>query len=148
MGSLLLGMLAGADLFGHAGIVGTDHGGSLTWLLADNESASFARRILRGFAVDEEHLAGDVIAAVGPAGNFLSEPHTIKHYRKEFWLPDQLWTRQPYDTWAAEGGKDFEQRAIERVSQLLATHQPPPMEPNLQAEIDRIVSTARRELVK
>jgi len=148
MGSLLLGMLAGADLFGHAGIVGTDHGGSLTWLLADNESASFARRILRGFAVDEEHLAGDVIAAVGPAGNFLSEPHTIKHYRKEFWLPDQLWTRQPYDTWAAEGGKDFEQRAIERVRQLLATHQPPPMDPKLQAEIDRIVSTARRELVK
>ncbi len=148
MGSMLLGMLAGADLFGHAGIVGTDHGGSLTWLLADNESAGYAHRILRGFTVDEEHLAGDVIASVGPAGNFLSEPHTVKHYRQEFWLPGPLWTRQPYDTWAAEGGKDFEQRAVERVRQLLATHQPPEMEPHLQAEIDRIVSAARRELVK
>ena len=49
IGSLMQGMLAGADLFGHAGIVGADHGGSLTWLAADDEAVTFARRILPRF---------------------------------------------------------------------------------------------------
>jgi trimethylamine--corrinoid protein Co-methyltransferase len=87
MGSLVMGCMAGADLFGHAGIVGADHGGSLTWLLADHEAMNFARRIVSGFAVDEEHLAEAVINDVGPGGNFLSERHTVEHFRKEFWLP-------------------------------------------------------------
>jgi trimethylamine--corrinoid protein Co-methyltransferase len=35
--TLALGALAGADLFGHAGVRGADHGASLLWLCADNE---------------------------------------------------------------------------------------------------------------
>ena len=68
MGSFVLGMMSGADLFGHAGIVGTDHGGSLLWLVVDDEAASYAKRILSGFEVDENTLAESVIAEVGSAG--------------------------------------------------------------------------------
>ena len=49
MASLLLGLLAGADLLGHAGLVGNDNGGSLVWLLLDHEAFDFARRITQGF---------------------------------------------------------------------------------------------------
>ena len=66
MGSFVLGMLAGADLFGHAGIVGTDHGASLEWLVIDDEAMGYAQRVAKGFAVNEETLAMNVISRVGP----------------------------------------------------------------------------------
>lgn len=147
MGSMVLGMLAGADLFGHAGIVGADHGGSLSWLIADNEAASFGKRILKGFTIDEEHLAVDVIASVKPGGNYVSELHTVRHFRNELWIPGYLWTRDPYDTWLDKGEKDFEQRVIEKVRELLNSHTPPRLEPRLEQEIFKIVETARQELV-
>jgi len=37
--SLLLAALAGADTFGHCGICGTDHAGSLVWLALENSSS-------------------------------------------------------------------------------------------------------------
>ena len=147
MGSLELGMLAGADLFGHAGIVGTDHGGSLTWLAVDNEAFAFAQRMARGFELDAETLALEVIEAVGPGGNYLSEAHTVRHLRSELWAPSQLWTRQTFDGWLEAGGKDMEQRAIAEIDRMLTSHPGQTIEPGLALEIDRIVGAAKKELL-
>jgi trimethylamine--corrinoid protein Co-methyltransferase len=144
--TLLLGVLAGADTFGHCGICGTDHAGSLLWLAFDDELMSYTKRIARGFAVDDEHLAADVIHAVGPAGNFLAEEHTVRHFREELWLPRPVWTRQPYDPWQDEGATSFADRLRARVTDILATHQPQPLDEALSREIDRIVASAKREL--
>jgi trimethylamine--corrinoid protein Co-methyltransferase len=144
--SLLLGVLAGADTFGHCGICGTDHAGSLLWLAFDDELMSYTKRMARGFAVDDEHLATDVIHAVGPAGNFLSEEHTVRHFREELWLPGPVWTRQTYDHWHSEGATSFADRLRDRVTNILATPQPQPLDGSLSREIDRIVASAKREL--
>jgi trimethylamine--corrinoid protein Co-methyltransferase len=146
MGSLVLGMLAGADLFGHAGILGTDHGGSLAWLVADDEAMTFARRIGRGFDVDDERLAREVIAAAGPGGSFLSQEHTLRHYRRELLIPDATWTREAFDVWRSKGGSSFAERVSERLTAILKTHAPDPIDPKLDEEIGRIVSAARVEL--
>jgi len=147
IGSLLLGMLAGADLMGHAGILGTDHGGSLSWLVADHEAVAFARRILRGFDVNEDTLAYPVIAGVGPGGNYLSLEHTVRNFRKELWIPGRLWERDSYDAWTERGSLTMEQRAAARVDQILASPPPPPLDPALEGEIERIVEAAKRELL-
>jgi len=144
--TLLLGVLAGADTFGHCGICGTDHAGSLLWLALDDEVMSYVKRIARGFAVDEERLATDVVRAVGPAGNFLAEEHTVRHFREELWLPGPTWTRQPYDLWRSDGGVSFADRLYRHVSDLLAAHQPEPLDEALAGEIDRIVKHAKQEL--
>jgi trimethylamine--corrinoid protein Co-methyltransferase len=144
--TLLLGVLAGADTFGHCGICGTDHAGSLLWLVFDDELMSYVKRIARGFAVDNERLATDVIHAAGPAGNFLAEEHTVRHFREELWLPNPIWTRQPYDPWQSEGATSFADRLRGRVSDILATDQSQPLDEALSREIDRIVASARREL--
>ncbi len=144
--TLLLGVLAGADTFGHCGICGTDHAGSLLWLAFDNELMSYVKRIARGFTVDAEHLATDVIHSVGPAGNFLAEEHTVRHFREEMWLPTSVWTRQPYDLWQSEGATSFADRLRGRVRDIVATHQPLPLDESLSREIDRIIAAAKREL--
>jgi len=147
MSSLALGLLAGADLFGHAGIVGSDHGGSLAWLVVDNEAVEFARRVERGFSLDEAHLALNVIAEVGPGGNYIDQEHTAKLFRQEYWLPGKLWARDTYDGWEVEGAMSMAQRAAHQVDHILATHQPPPLDEALSLEIGRIVQTAQEELV-
>jgi len=88
-----------------------------------------------------------VVANVKPGGNYLSEQHTIKHFRSELWIPGSLWTRDSYEAWSDGGGKDFEMRAVEKVRELISSHTPPPLEPKLEQEIQSIVETARRELV-
>jgi len=147
LGTLIPGMLAGADLFGHAGILGQDHGGSLLWLVIDNEAVDFAKRVLHGFTIDADTLAGSVIADVGPGGNYLIHEHTLRHYRKELWFPSPIWTRETFDAWQARGQETVTERVRRRVESILEEHHPEPMDPGLAREIDRIEAAARRELV-
>jgi trimethylamine--corrinoid protein Co-methyltransferase len=145
-GSMLLGVLAGADTFGHCGICGTDHAGSLLWLAFDNELMNYVKRVARGFEVNAETLATDIVKLVGPAGNFLAEPHTVEHFRKELWLADQLWTRQSFDGWQSQGCSSFGERLADHVKDILKTHTPQPLDDALIQEIDCIVKHAENEL--
>lgn len=144
--TLLLGALAGADTFGHCGICGTDHAGSLLWLALDNELGHYVKRMLRGFDIAGDTLGAEVIQSVGPAGHFLAEPHTVEHFRRELWLCGPAWTRENYDTWADNGASSMAERLTDTVKQTLATHRPEPLDPALVQEIDRIVACAKKEL--
>lgn len=144
--SLLLGLLAGADTFGHCGICGTDHGASLEWLYLDNELAAYTRRIARGFETDAATLATEIVRRVGPCGNFLAEEHTVRHFREELWLPGPAWMRQTWDGWETDGSTSMAQCVSECVRTILAAHEVEPLDGRLAAEIDRIVQCAQREL--
>jgi trimethylamine--corrinoid protein Co-methyltransferase len=144
--TLALGALAGADMFGHAGICGTDHAGSLAWLMADNEAMAYVKRITRGFDVTPDTLATQVIHAVGPAGSFLAEEHTVKHFRQELWPPGPAWTRQGYSAWEQTGRASMRDRIVKEVKRILSTHQVTPIEEALAREIDRIVTSAKLDL--
>ncbi len=80
--------------------VGLLHG-SRIWsyeqMMMDCEIFDIVHKMMQGIVVDDETLALDVIAAVGPGGNFLSQKHTRKHMR-ELWLPEFM-DRRPYDEW-------------------------------------------------
>jgi trimethylamine--corrinoid protein Co-methyltransferase len=144
--TLVLGAIAGADMFGHAGICGTDHAGSLAWLLADNEVMAYVKRIVRGFEVSADAFATSVIQAVGPAGSYLAEDHTVEHFRRELWMPGPVWTRQGYNTWEAGGQTSMGDRLRSEVERILKTHTVPPLDAALAGEIDRIAECASSEL--
>lgn len=144
--TLMLGALAGGELFGHAGICGTDHGASLEWLVADDELMSYVKRVVRGFEVTPDTLAASVVQAVGPGGHYLAEAHTVAHYRRELWVPDNVWTREPWATWAAGGRRTLAERARQRSQDLLARHQVEPLDDALARELERIAACAQREL--
>ena len=144
--SMMLGVLAGADMFGHAGICGADYGASLAWLVIDDELMNYVKRILSGFEVNIETLATKVINKVGPGGNYLAEEHTVKHFRNEFWLNGSIWTRAYWDGWEKEGRSSIADRANEKVEQILAEHKTEPPDEALAEELDRIVECARQEL--
>ncbi len=91
--------------------------------IIDNEINGMVMRAVRGIDVNIESLAVDVIDKVGPAGNYISEEHTLKYMRSEFFLP-QVSDRQSYHRWKEQGEKDGWQRANEIAENILANHKP------------------------
>jgi trimethylamine--corrinoid protein Co-methyltransferase len=131
--------LAGAD---STSLIGgeLDFGLSASYeqLVIDDEIAGQILRIVRGFEVNEETLALDVIREVGPGGHYLDSRHTRQHYREELWLP-ALADRRSWETWAADGKKDVFQRAQERVEKLLEEHKPIPLPEERARDVDAVV---------
>lgn len=119
--------------------VGLLHG-SRIWsyeqMMMDCEIFNIVAKTIQGFPVDEDSLALESIRAVGPGGNFLAQRHTLKHMRDLF-VP-QFIDRRPYNVWEEkkDGARDW---ALAKAQQILATHQPEPLDPGIAAEIDKIV---------
>jgi trimethylamine--corrinoid protein Co-methyltransferase len=120
--------------------------GSRIWshemLLMDSEIWSILCAMARGIEVNDETLALDAIRAVGPGGNFLTQKHTKKHNR-ELWVPT-LFDRRPYNVWEEkrDGAREWAQ---DRAQWILKNHQPTPLDPKLDAELERIVATLERD---
>ncbi len=107
-------------------------------LVFSDEAMGALKRIARGFSVDENEMALDVIKDVGHGGSFLSSKHTLKNFRDEIWVP-QLMERRSWAQWEKDGKKEIEQRAREQVTEILASHHPYISAPEVEAKIDKIV---------
>jgi len=109
-------------------------------LIMDSDIYQRARYYLMDMEISAETLALDTIQAVGPGGHFLSQKHTRLHMRSA--LQPGL-THQ-----AGADGKYLEPRqaAREKLAWILKNHQPEPLDPAKQVELERILAAAGREL--
>jgi trimethylamine--corrinoid protein Co-methyltransferase len=144
--TLVLGALAGADIFGHLGICGADQGSSLDMLVVQHELIGYVERVMRGIACeDAKDLGLEVIAEVGPGGSFLGQEHTARHFRRELWFPTLL-DRQFYDAWCAGGKLTMAERCRREKERLLREHRVEPVPDEIEKEFQRITAAARRHL--
>ena len=142
--STLVCLMAGISYVAHgAGELENTLAVSYEKTVVDDEIVGMARRLVHGIDVTPETLAFDVIKEIGPRGNYLTAEHTASHFRSEQFLPGLL-VREKYDVWQAAGGKRMEERARDRVRQLLATHEPPPLPEDIVRELDAICDSARK----
>lgn len=115
--------------------------GSRIWsfaeMMMDCEIFSIIEKTLRGIVVDDETLALDAIANVGPGGNFLTQKHTRQHMR-EIFLP-QFMDRRPYTEWETKKD-DARDWALEKARKTLASHQPDPLDEKVSAEMAKIIA--------
>jgi trimethylamine--corrinoid protein Co-methyltransferase len=126
--SLATSVQQGTDFVLHAaGILGSFLAFSYEKFVLDDEMCGMVRRLQQGIKVDPETLAHDVVATVGPNGNFLTEKHTLVRCRSEFWKPT-VSDRRGVEAWLAEGCQDAVGRAHARWQQLLAEHVDPPLD--------------------
>ena len=143
--SAMISLLAGASGVGAQGIVGADQGTSFEQLVIDNEWASVIHHIFsKGFEVNKETLALDVIKKVGVGGSYIAEQHTVQHLRQTYWRAS-IFNQGPWDTWMADGGKDAYARAHEKVEQILRACYPPAPLLSLSTikELDALTEDAR-----
>jgi trimethylamine--corrinoid protein Co-methyltransferase len=98
--------------------------------------------MMQGIVVDEETLAMDAIAAVGPGGHFLAQKHTRNHTRDLF-MP-QFLDRRPYTMWE-DKKDDARDWATAKAKKILKEHQPDPLDEKISLEFERIIKSVEKK---
>jgi trimethylamine--corrinoid protein Co-methyltransferase len=131
--------LAGVNFFCLAfGMINQLLTSSFEQAVIDNEIFSAIFRLAEGIRVTPETIGLDQIHKAGPGGQFLNQAYTLHNFRREQWQPE-LTNRLEWQQWQrTSGGKDMRQRANERARKLLTAHNPRPLSPAQEAEIDRM----------
>lgn len=119
--------------------------GSRIWsyaeMMMDCEIFSIIHKTMQGITVDEETLALDAIAAVGPGGNFLTQKHTLKHMRDIF-LP-QFMDRRSYTEWETKKD-DARDWAVAKARKTLDNHRPDPLDEKISQDMAKIISSVEK----
>ena len=139
--SLVVETLAGGNIIHDLGYLESGLTYSFTQLVLCDEIVSWIKAFTRDFEVNEETLALDVIAELGPDGDFLNTDHTLNHFR-ERWYPTHF-ERANYDSWLEKGGKNFTQRATEAIDRILADHKLELLPAQTKAKLHEIVQKAK-----
>jgi trimethylamine--corrinoid protein Co-methyltransferase len=86
----------------------------------DDEIIGMCGKVLQGIEVDAEHLALDVIEAVGPGGSFMISDHTLDHLRSEYYLGNRIADQQNRELWEKDGALDARARGRQIAKKILA----------------------------
>ena len=146
-GGTLLGALAGVNMISGAGMMDFESCQSLEKLVIDAEIIGMAKRLLRGIEPRDEPIALGLFQKLGHRADYLAEPHTLKWFAKELYLPSPVIDRATTDGWLRKGATTAAERAVERVRSLVASYQPAPVAPELRREL-RAIATRAAQVVR
>ncbi len=140
-----------AAVMGHANLIhhgaGWLEGGlvaSFEKMILDAEMLQMMAAFLEPIAVDDDALALDAIAEVGPGGHFFGAGHTLARYETAFYAP-MVSDWRNFETWRDAGGRDATQRANAIWKQILADYEPPPLDPAVAEALDAYVARRKRD---
>ncbi|MDO0823723.1 trimethylamine methyltransferase family protein, partial [Desulfosporosinus nitroreducens] len=145
--SIAMTALSGPNLNHDVGYIEYGSTSSLEFLAINNDVIGMARRLVRGIKVNDETLALDIIHKIGPGGHFLSEDHTMKHFKTETYYPSLI-DRQRYESWLESGSKTLFERANEKVKDIIENYEPDPLPKDVQQKIRAIVERSEQKVVK
>ena len=147
MQGALLPALAGADnLSGMGGA--WESAASYEMLVVDNEVFADVFRAARGFDVDADTLAVDVIDRVGHMGNFLAQQHTMKYLKKGEIRNSALYDKRTAERARKEGVRPLQEVARDTVKKILKEHRPTPLDKDVERELSKVVKDAEKTLMR
>lgn len=135
--SLMTALLHGANIVHDVGFMDAGLQGSLQMIAICNDHIGFLRAATAGVVVNDETLGLDVIEELGPTGNYLDHPHTLKHFKEPFY--SRLADKGTYSQWMERGATTMEERAARQVDKILSSHEPEPLPADVQASLKKIV---------
>ncbi|WKY48756.1 trimethylamine methyltransferase family protein [Eubacteriaceae bacterium ES3] len=130
----LTSCLNGANLIHDAGFIEGAMSAALEQIVMSNEIISYARRVRAGMEINEETLALDLIDQVGAGGTYITELHTLKHFK-------EVWESTLFDHAIFDPEVKFtkmSERIKVRVSEILESHQPEKLAPETINKLDDI----------
>ena len=140
----LLAAMGGSNFVHHAaGMIESMIAVAYEQYVIDDEIIGMACRVLKGIDVDPEHLALEVIDAVGPGGNFMTHAHTLKHMRTEYFTGNGVTDRKSRTKWEQDGKTDARERARRIAKKILSA----PEVSYLPEEVDRAIRLKYKEIV-
>jgi trimethylamine--corrinoid protein Co-methyltransferase len=113
--------------------------------IMDAENLAMFQHFLGGLDINDDTLALDMIADVGPGGHHFGTPHTQARFTTEFYQPF-LADRLNYGTWQEAGSFDAAQRANLLWKELLKQYNAPPIDPGIKEALEAYVEQREQEL--
>jgi trimethylamine--corrinoid protein Co-methyltransferase len=141
-GGALLAALTGVNMVSGAGMMDFESCQSYEKLVIDAEIIGMTKRLVRGLEPREESLAVDLIRKHGHNADYLTDPHTLKWFSQELFIPSNVIDRSAYDTWLADGGKTINQRAKARAEKLIGDYSLAEKDMSLLNELRTITAKA------
>jgi len=114
-----------------------DHGSLVSpeFMVLTHDIVDSVHHFMNGIPVTQQTLAVDVIDKVGPGGHYLTEKHTMDHFRQIKY--SELFDRSIYEKWEAAGSKKFEDRLQELTLKKMA-HVPRSLPEEIIKELDKM----------
>jgi trimethylamine--corrinoid protein Co-methyltransferase len=138
--SLWGAIMGGVNLLMHG--AGWMEGGlhaSYEKMILDAELLGMVEAFLDPVVVDEDTLGFEAIQGVGPGGHFFGAEHTQSRYKTAFHKP-MLSDWRNYETWEEAGSPEVPAKANRLWKELLASYEPPPMDPAIAEELEAFVA--------
>jgi len=133
---ILISALTGSDFVHGVGQIYHCVALSSELMVLVDEIINMVKVLMGGVEINDETLPLDLIEQLGPGSNYLSESHTMRHFRK-FWVPetfDRSFGRK-------EGVKDCEELLKQKTIRIIETHKPKPLPEDLVKELKKVEKT-------
>lgn len=130
---MVMAMLCGADFVHGVGEMYQGRMASPEYAVLCSEIIDMVGGMMRGIEINEDTLPLDLIDRVGPKGSYVSEKHTLKHFRR-FWAPsifDRSAVRMPESKSCAE-------LVREKTINILKSHRPKPLPSDITKELRKV----------
>jgi trimethylamine---corrinoid protein Co-methyltransferase len=111
----------------------------------DAEQCGAFHTFAAGMPIDENTLALDAFAEVGPGKHFLGSAHTMRNYESAF-HEFPLCDNNSFEQWSEEGSLDIVQRANKAWKGMLAAHEPPPLDEGVSEALTAYVKRRKAEM--
>ena len=141
-GGAIMAALAGVNMVSGAGMMDFESCQSFEKLVIDAEILGMAKRLIAGVERRDDPIALTLMRQRGHRADYLAQPHTLKWFAKEQYIPSEVIDRGSLDGWKRKGAKTAFERAKDRVNKLLTTYQPSPISDALRAELRQIATGA------
>ncbi len=144
--AITLPTLAGTNLVGGAGFLEYASTQSLEKLLIDNEIFGQMERFHRGFEVNDETLAVDLIRELSQTTEgFMASPHTLNWFKSELHFPSEIIDVGSRSHYEASGSKNVFERAHDRVFKILSRAEPLAIDSKKRKELIKVVKSHARK---
>ena len=100
---------------------------STTKFMMDADLCGALHAYIKGVQVDDDQLAVDAFAEVGPGNHFFGCAHTMGHYETAYW-DSELSDNEPFEKWEANGSADAATRANRLWKKRIAEYEAPPLD--------------------
>ena len=144
--SMLAAVQCGANFILHsAGFLDGLLSMSYEKFMLDADLCGALHSYLDGVKIDDDQLAVEAFAEVGPGNHFFGCSHTMAHYETAFW-DSELSDNEPFEKWEAAGSEDAATRANRAWKQRLADYEAPPMAAGMREELEAFIARRKGEM--
>ena len=143
--SLYSATLNGCNIIHDCGYMEFGSTSSFESILFADEIIGIIKYMLKPLDFNDEMIPLRIMDRVGPAGNFLTEEHTAKHFKNTFYFPRFL-DRNNFETWKQKGRKDLRATLNEQAKNIFNKHEPEKLSGSIEAAIGAIVANHQPDI--